>query len=607
MARNNETMIHEVRRWKDRLSTIDNIPKNPRHQYKNENNVYERMTVYVKSWVEGMFFKYTAPDGDLASKNDDEKTKEEMEFFPATEYITPLHKDWWDVALYGGNLKTKELPHINVVKVKSEDTRKKIRSDTKDEVVSYFMPLYRTLKESFDKRRWYEWIFNHRRYTAERDALEVIGNIMRTMGEMTPADLQDAYNKHLVSVSSERVADANVAEFDLRKEQEAKEIENAMQNNKGDKEVNKEINPQPAPKPVETDIENAEKIYKDNQNKEYLDEICTEMNKVLVSTSSLNESALNKSVPEHIIEPMRPIAKKMCQDYDKAQKEGTLDSVMTNLIEDASKKLFEAAFKGLAAKHPEIENWASSGLPIFDMKTLKDHIAAAQKCTDIMLKGLTPVGFNGKKYADFAKGAYLYKKTEEVTEFLKETLKDQYTEKDINRAIRIAKNEFGVMYYNDRRIMPQLYEIGYHPNSNLVKLEEEGKRIKNVNNVFLNADKNNETIVDQSSRIVFNENYTRWKEAYSLQSKLNKREITKEAFKTQWDKLEEKWKTNDKILKEAHQDFDPETLENVLETRLVEARNKQQLKLATNANNTNKVPPIKPSEVPANNGAKLDK
>ena len=50
-----EEIIKEIRSVKDSISYASTIPYSLNHQYVNPNNTYERLTVYVKEWVEGVF------------------------------------------------------------------------------------------------------------------------------------------------------------------------------------------------------------------------------------------------------------------------------------------------------------------------------------------------------------------------------------------------------------------------------------------------------------------------------------------------------------------------------------------------------------------------
>ena len=79
---------------------------------------------------------------------------------------------WWDTALdiADGDEPKSALPGI-------------IRPTEADKRVVYgeLIPAYRALKDSFDKRWWFEWIFNHKQYTTERDSIKALKGVMMAL------------------------------------------------------------------------------------------------------------------------------------------------------------------------------------------------------------------------------------------------------------------------------------------------------------------------------------------------------------------------------------------------------------------------------------------
>ena len=80
--------------------------------------------------------------------------------------------DWWDTALdiADGDEPKSALPRI-------------INPSKADKRVVYkeLIPAYRALKDSFDKRWWFEWIFNHKQYTTERDSIKALKGVMMAL------------------------------------------------------------------------------------------------------------------------------------------------------------------------------------------------------------------------------------------------------------------------------------------------------------------------------------------------------------------------------------------------------------------------------------------
>ena len=63
-------------------------------------------------------------------------------------------------------------------------------------VYDVFMPAYRALKESFDKRSIFQWFTNHAQYTAERDAIKALEGTMMALTRASKAGIKEAYNEY---------------------------------------------------------------------------------------------------------------------------------------------------------------------------------------------------------------------------------------------------------------------------------------------------------------------------------------------------------------------------------------------------------------------------
>ena len=600
MAKNDYAMANEVRRWKDRLSNLENIPVDPNHEYKDQNDIYERMTVYVKGWVEGMFMKYTDATGALKSAYDKGENKDAEEWIDSVgNCMTDLKANWWNVALKGQKEGDEPLPSFDSSAIKNEGDKKTARKDSQDAVVDQFFPAYRALEESFKKRWWIEWIFNHKQYTAERDALKVMTNLITSMAGFNKEQFKEAYRRNKLFASEEAVAKAKVAEYDLQKVKEAERLEKYA----NDPNYKEEVIPHEPPKPVEEvvyqDVENTLAVFteRDQDEKGFFQVICRDLIKAVEDNCELNESALIKSVPHHIYQPLRDIAKTLCEAYDKAKQEGTLDEKAKELIENAGKSMFEKAFKALGATYPKSldqQNTAMSGKPIFNMNSLKSHIVAAQKLTDIMLKGLTPVGMNAHKHEQFAKGIYLWEKTDQVREFLKETLKDQYTDKKIDWELKAAKNEIGVLHHNAKREVSQVYEIGYRPEvADLKKLSDEGRKIRNLYKMVTPAGKKMQRVISDPAIVaVITANYNKWKAVDEWRNK---------NFAFNLEKTEGEWAKLDSQLAQIHTDYVPNDVENQMEEILTQKLEAQKIKNAVNDKKVQTAPPV---PAPVNTGEK---
>lgn len=86
-----------------------------------------------------------------------------------------IPENWWDVAKKVGEGKNvNDNPLLYIAEVNT--------SSDKDAVYDAFIPMYRAIKENFDKRiKFFSWIFDHARYTAERDTLKALSGLMQSL------------------------------------------------------------------------------------------------------------------------------------------------------------------------------------------------------------------------------------------------------------------------------------------------------------------------------------------------------------------------------------------------------------------------------------------
>jgi hypothetical protein len=79
---------------------------------------------------------------------------------------------WWNTAIdiAEGDEPKSALPRI-------------INPSKADKRVVYgeLIPAYRALKDSFEKRWWFEWLFNHKQYVTERDSIKALKGVMMAL------------------------------------------------------------------------------------------------------------------------------------------------------------------------------------------------------------------------------------------------------------------------------------------------------------------------------------------------------------------------------------------------------------------------------------------
>ena len=112
----------------------------------------------------------------------------------------PLPENWWDVAIgiYDGKkvlpiLAQEDAENSSLYIIDEEDEKEneakspaEILYDsvgcTKDAVYDSLLPVYTAIKESYDSRfKLFSWIFDHARYTAERDSMKALSGLIQAL------------------------------------------------------------------------------------------------------------------------------------------------------------------------------------------------------------------------------------------------------------------------------------------------------------------------------------------------------------------------------------------------------------------------------------------
>ena len=143
---------------------------------------YDRFTGYLKEWVFCTLTTTSSSNYKYNLKHDIEDDMNDLYFADFIFDVTDDKKDeWWKNAIDVGRGKRG---------VENKLTRiKNVNPSDKEAVYGIFMPVYRAIKESFDKRSVFQWIFNHDQYVAERDSLRALKGIITTLTGATEQQL----------------------------------------------------------------------------------------------------------------------------------------------------------------------------------------------------------------------------------------------------------------------------------------------------------------------------------------------------------------------------------------------------------------------------------
>lgn len=155
------------------------MPEN--YKANTELNKYDRFTGYIKEIITRLI------KGESDIKNF-ENLDIDREAFP---------EDWWSIAKRVADGKHVDTPIPRIKNMIDKD---------KQIVLISLLPAYRVLKESFENRRWYEWIFNHSQYTAERDNIKALSGLISSLTGMTKDDLDAAVENHKEKVPTSGVS-----------------------------------------------------------------------------------------------------------------------------------------------------------------------------------------------------------------------------------------------------------------------------------------------------------------------------------------------------------------------------------------------------------------
>ena len=165
--------------WKNRLEMMDLFPIPEGYKAYKEKDTYLKFTAYMQEYLSRMM----SGDASRAPKNNVWSYNLNSMF-----QSNPLPEDWWEHAM---NVRKGANPENNPLAVYTKRT-----AEGKDAVNEAIMPMYRAVKERFDRRWFFEFFFNHAEYTAERDTLKAMeGLIMATTGQSVK-DIQAELKAH---------------------------------------------------------------------------------------------------------------------------------------------------------------------------------------------------------------------------------------------------------------------------------------------------------------------------------------------------------------------------------------------------------------------------
>ena len=172
--------------WQLAVEGMDvyDIPREYGYTSVNIQGKYDRFTTFVKEYLEKL--GYGCDTGIAHIDSDDTWQK-----FPECE-LGEFYDEWWDDAMLVGD---------DMLEAEDCDLPKKYKPTKTDRKIVHdsIIPLYRALKESYDRRPWYHWIFYHAQYTAERDSIKALKGFMMSVNK----ESSEAVDKALAAYCKE--------------------------------------------------------------------------------------------------------------------------------------------------------------------------------------------------------------------------------------------------------------------------------------------------------------------------------------------------------------------------------------------------------------------
>lgn len=427
MAKTTMQKAIELKNWETTVSNMNQV-HNELYAYTNLNNKYYRFTDHMKGWIQGLFGMFSYLDGGIANlepKDMNEEQKETALFMKSN--LTVLQEGWWQVALSGDEKQKETLP-----KMEGSLEKEKI-AEVKEVVYDNLLPAYRALKESFEKRWWIEIIFNHRQYTAERDALKVMTNMILSMTGDSMEELDKRYETYKVQVVTTDLSkmqhideERKVVAENLKKNAIEAEKDTLAEKGLEDREKIKEKLQKEEVKEIEAKTFD-ELTMRDQFTICKIDEtfqmkLKEDFGKVIQEFPDKRFASVRKlMLGSHVLNPLLDAAENLCKDYDLADDQGANKEVLENVVKQGAVNIFKTALN------------ATKNLKFTDAK---ERIVIAQKLTDIMLNSASPVSFGQQSYGQYGKGFTVLKNEEVIRSEMG----------DVSEAIDSAKETFGAMY-----------------------------------------------------------------------------------------------------------------------------------------------------------------
>lgn len=446
--------------WNRRVADMNGFSIPNEYDMQGITGKYKRFTGFIQRWVEELLATdIDDGEGVLESNNT---------IYNLSQKRSGLMVNWWNVAQKIGSGK-----NVNNTLPKFQE----ITEENKQFVYDAFLPAYRAIKESFQKRSVFEWIFNHSQYVAERDSLRALEGIITTLTGDNKEGIQQRLDEYVNEIPS---GDISVAARTLQERIQRQLNENsdsAMLEN-GALELNEIVNVDDNVKENQTDeielddmqsnihveADNVIRFAKILTGEGFEDEIIGQMKNAIPKDVKLNVTAqeilLKRSAFGRIIERAVNDFNNNMDDAIEEQEDIDIER-LNSVAMDGIKDVFSEAYA------------TAKLLPL----SLKDRLLVAQRFSDIALNAASPVAFQKEAFGHCGNGFMLMMTDFNMIKSVVETHfteKERFTDDEIEAAYNQARTEFELEM---KRIPIQIDDFDESSKDNIVEKQIDGKQI----------------------------------------------------------------------------------------------------------------------------------
>ena len=445
--------------WNRRVADMNGFSIPNEYDMQEITGKYKRFTGFIQRWVEELLVTDIEDgEGVLESNNT---------IYNLSQKRSGLMVNWWKVAQKIGSGK-----NVNNTLPKFQE----ITEENKQYVYDAFLPAYRAIKESFQKRSVFEWIFNHSQYVAERDSLRALEGIITTLTGDNKEEIQQRLDEYVNEIPS---GDISVAARTLQEriQRQLNENSDSVGLENGALELNEIVNVNDNVKENQID-----EIEMDDKQSNIHVEADNVMRFVRISNSESFENEIigqmKNAIPKEakISVSQRELFFKFAFGKIIERAVNDFNNNMDDAIEQQEdidiERLDSVAMDGI--KDVFFEAYAAASMLSL---SLKDRLLVAQRFSDIALNAASPVAFQKEAFGHCGNGFMLMMTDFNMIKSVVETHfteKEHFTDDEIEAAYNQARTEFELEM---KRIPIQIDGFDESSKDNIVEKQIDGKQI----------------------------------------------------------------------------------------------------------------------------------